>query len=213
MAIRISTETELKRVLKNFNAKIARLEQQGVKTSLPSRAGLREITDRPSKDIRKEIDRLKRFTKKGAESAVDFNGFQITKFERQDIGNQLRSVNLKRSIRRKKGDFENTNKKVTPKFRSKNEIKKFQASLKREGSSNFEEIRAELYKENYIKALENVFGSPADDLISLIEGTDSEMLVDEGLKNDLLSLTFTYDPVEAERKLKSIESEWARILE
>jgi len=213
MAIRKSTENELKKALKNYNAKLSRLRKADVSVGLPEKATLSEIKSRSAKDVRKEIERLKRFTQRGAETAVDFQGLQITKFERQEISNQLRSVNIKRTIRRKKGDLDNTNKKTIPKFRNKTALNKFQKSIEIESRFDFEKLRAEKYVDNYLTAIGNIFGSEATELFNIIQELEPEKFVQFGTERDLLSISFIYDPQERERKLSAITQEWKRAIE
>jgi len=213
MAIRKSTENELKKALKNYNAKLSRLRKADVSVGLPEKATLSEIKSRSAKDVRKEIERLKRFTQRGAETAVDFQGLQITKFERQEISNQLRSVNIKRTIRRKKGDLDNTNKKTIPKFRNKTALNKFQKSIEIESRFDFEKLRAEKYVDNYLTAIGNIFGSEATELFNIIQELEPEKFVQFGTERDLLSISFIYDPQERERKLSAITQEWQRAIE
>jgi len=213
MAIRKSTENEFKKALKNYNAKLSRLRKADVSVGLPEKATLSEIKSRSAKDVRKEIERLKRFTQRGAETAVDFQGLQITKFERQEISNQLRSVNIKRTIRRKKGDLDNTNKKTIPKFRNKTALKKFQKSIEIESRFDFEKLRAEKYVDNYLTAIGNIFGSEATELFNIIQELEPEKFVQFGTERDLLSISFIYDPQERERKLSAITQEWQRAIE
>lgn len=104
-----SDDAELKRAVKNFNAKIVRLEKKNpaVKSSLPDRVTVKEMREliQTRKDLKKELKSLQNFTKRGAETLVkapnnaDDNIF-ITKWQRDDMLARQKSVNISRGVRR-----------------------------------------------------------------------------------------------------------------
>lgn len=107
---RPSDDAELRRAVKNFNAKISRLEKKNPadKSSLPDRVTVKEMREliQTRQDFKREIKALQRFSKKGAETLVkapnnaDDNIF-ITKWQKEDMLNRQRVINRTRNKRRK----------------------------------------------------------------------------------------------------------------
>jgi hypothetical protein len=116
---------ELKRVVKNFNAKLARIEKKNpaIKNYLPKFAKeveneygekLVEFTDRLSvnqlidmihtrQDLNRELNALKRFSKRGAETIIDapdtdYN-IKLTKWQKEEMNRRLYHVNKRREKR------------------------------------------------------------------------------------------------------------------
>ncbi len=73
-----SDSEDLAKAVKNFNAKIKRLETKFPKTknSLPQKVSMKEMKDliKTRADFKREINALKRFSKKGAETLVTVPG-------------------------------------------------------------------------------------------------------------------------------------------
>lgn len=114
---------ELKKAIRNFNSKIARLEKKGVpKGSLPERVrmtsevdkdgnvikkGLKDIIHNRN-DLQREINSLKRFSRKGAEeltnAPLEEGGFaeniKVTRWELDDIIRRTARVNKSRAIKK-----------------------------------------------------------------------------------------------------------------
>lgn len=117
---------EAKRVLKNFNAKLARVEKKNpkAKNNLPkfSKHGedeygnrIVEFTDRLSleqlqemiysrQDFNREINALKRFSRRGAENLITIddtdNNIKITKWQNEEMNRRLVHINRRRNQRR-----------------------------------------------------------------------------------------------------------------
>ena len=97
-------EAELKRVVKNFNAKLTRLEKKDPKNAnaLPERisaAQLRDIIE-TRQDLNRELNALRRFSERGAEELVevpdnDYN-LKITKWQKKEMTRREVIVNQKR---------------------------------------------------------------------------------------------------------------------
>lgn len=113
---------DLRKAVKNFNAKITRLEKKIQKTidtspdknvreqarqlknALPDRVSVKAkrelITTR--QDLKRELKSLQRFTEKGAEQLVEIPDNQynlkLTKWQKQDIINRTRVINRNRKI-------------------------------------------------------------------------------------------------------------------
>lgn len=99
----------LSRAVKNFNAKIARLEKKdpSIKTALPERVSvkqLRELID-TRQDLNRELNALQRFTRRGAEEIVSIPdndySLKLTKWQREEMNRRIGVINRKRALRLK----------------------------------------------------------------------------------------------------------------
>lgn len=117
---RESDEQELRRVLKNFNAKLARLEKKNPQISkyLPKFYDEKQekFTDRLSvnqlkslistrQDLKRELNALKRFSKRGAEEIVvlpdtDYK-LKTTKWQKTEMNRRIAGINKRRANRLK----------------------------------------------------------------------------------------------------------------
>ena len=104
-----SDEAELKKAVRNFNDKIRRLEKKypNKKTALPERVTLKEIKAniQTRNDFKREINVLKRFSKRGAEEFVMVPGseynLKTTKWQMNEMLIKQRVINRKRAERYK----------------------------------------------------------------------------------------------------------------
>lgn len=115
-----SDEQELARVVKNFNAKIRRLEkkdpQKYNKNTLPTfwdektqsysnRISVGQLKDliQTRKDLNRELNALKRFSKRGSEEIVfiptNDNNLYITKWQRSEMKRRVNYINARRKHR------------------------------------------------------------------------------------------------------------------
>ena len=98
---RDSDKQELKRAVKNFNAKIKRLEKKNPsnKNVLPEKVSVAQMQEliNTRQDLNREINALKRFTKRGAEEIVDVPGtdynLKITKWQRTEMNRRAAIIN------------------------------------------------------------------------------------------------------------------------
>lgn len=106
MAIRYDKKlnTEINRVIKNFNQKIARLEKQN-KELLPAKITKKELKSGSftRTDLRRKLKELERFSARGAEDVVTTSGgVRVTKYELDNLKRENRRLKtkLKREINR-----------------------------------------------------------------------------------------------------------------
>lgn len=106
---------ELARAVKNFNAKISRIEKKypELKNALPEKAKVGELKEliNTRQDLKRELNSLKRFTDKnnkivlnddgkyeGIEIYGDYN-IKITKWQRKEINRRIATINTRRKKR------------------------------------------------------------------------------------------------------------------
>lgn len=106
---------ELTRAVKNFNAKISRIEKKHpeLKNALPEKASVRQLKElvNTRQDLKREINSLKRFTDKnnriniqddgtyeGIQIYGDYN-IKITKWQIKEINRRIATINTRRKKR------------------------------------------------------------------------------------------------------------------
>lgn len=117
-----SDNKELARVVRNYNAKIKRLAEnpsrlrnsvtddlnvtdQRIKNSLPERTSVKELKEliNTRQDLKRELNALQRFTKKGSEELVivpDTNyNILVTKWQKKEMTMRVANINRKRQRR------------------------------------------------------------------------------------------------------------------
>ena len=109
--------TNLRKAVKNFNAKLTRLEKKNpeLKNALPERVSVKQIKELidTRQDLNRELNALRRFTQKGSEELVtipdsDYN-LKTTKWQKEEMTRRLAVINRKRNERRKElADIEMT---------------------------------------------------------------------------------------------------------
>jgi hypothetical protein len=103
-----SDEAELKRVVKNFNAKLSRLEKKDPKNAnaLPERVSAANLKDMITtrQDLNRELNALRRFSERGAEELEiipdNYYNEKITKWQRKEMNRRASWINRNREIRR-----------------------------------------------------------------------------------------------------------------
>lgn len=239
-----SDEQELKRVVKNFNAKIRRLEkkdpQKYNKNTLPtfwdektqsysnkiSVGQLKELIN-TRKDLNRELNALKRFSKRGAEEIVfiptNDNNVYITKWQRTEMKRRANYINARRKHRLEQieqVEVEHEGKKLgyTRKDigmgkQAKNELTPINAfnpstekynvkarfrSIMKQSQTDYFNARDYLLRESFIKGIEENY-NPNDikDVVASIRKMDIEEFLNEFHK-DPNAFEWTYPPNEEE---------------
>ena len=107
---RPADEKELRRVVKNYNAKVSRLEKKNPELAhiYPQHTSVKEVKEliATREDFNRELNMLKRFSKSGAEDIVaipgnDYN-LTTTRWQRTEMNRRAAIVNRRRKERRVK---------------------------------------------------------------------------------------------------------------
>ena len=201
-----SDNAELRRAVKNFNAKISRLEKKNPqeKAALPERVTVKQLKSLIStrQDLNREINALKRFSKRGAEDIIiapdNKYNLKITKWQRDEMNRRAAVINRKRKKRLDEVagiELESRGEKLgytkgaigmgkaeevslqpirafTPGMSRQDLQRKF-ATIQKESQTNYWHERELRMKANYIKSLEENF-NPADieDVVEAIDNMD-----------------------------------------
>jgi hypothetical protein len=173
---------ELKKAVKNYNAKISYNEKKG-NDFMPEKQKFKDILKSVSNttEINKVIADLKKFSQKGQEKPiVNKNGITLTAYEAKKFDKTIKSVNKKRekqaeeektktlkgengqTITAEKTIKEQQNKPVKKvshdNFKSLKEFHEFLKWGEKELLTGTDSKRNEQYKTNYLKSLDTVFG-------------------------------------------------------
>lgn len=100
---------ELSKAIRNFNAKVKRLEQKhaGTNVIIPEKLSVKEMKDliNTRRDLQREIKSLQRFTQRGAEEIVTIpntdNNITLTQWQKKEMSIRAGVVNRKRNQRLK----------------------------------------------------------------------------------------------------------------
>lgn len=104
-----SDSEDLRKAVKNFNAKISRLEKKNPeqKNALPERVSVRQMKELidTRQDLKRELNSLRRFTERGSEELVDVPdndyNLQMTKWQKNEMSRRVGVINRKRNKRLK----------------------------------------------------------------------------------------------------------------
>lgn len=224
---RLQDRKTLARTVKNFNAKITRLEKKHpeLKEFLPEKISVKDLKSNieTRQDFNRQIKSLKRFSKRGAEKPVLSNsGITTTAWEKKEVGYKVALLNRKRKAEREKanvstekgtmGTIENAG--LNPKKYDINSIEpssweRFKKNVEKQIKSSYFDEKKELYKQNYIKAFINVFGSGFiigfESVLQKLKDMPADELVDLYYNDPVMELDFIYDPLEYFQKFTSIQ--------
>ncbi|MGG0092581.1 hypothetical protein [Bacillus altitudinis] len=89
---------------------------------------------------------------------------------------------------------------------SKTELNKLKDKLNNQSKPKYLRSKNELFKANYILALENTFNSKADNLINHVMKMTGSEFYKMYIQEELITIEFIYDPLEAEVKIAELES-------
>lgn len=239
---RKTDEQELNRIIKNYNSKISRIikKEPYLETYLPSKISKKQIKEDiySRRDFNREINKLKRFSRKGSESLINKDNLQLTKYEYNEFLiahranenrkrlelNKLMNDNIYKGhektqmSKHEMGNIKRYN--LQPKklkdtwkgIKNESEFSNFMKKLDKMLSDNQKEKKKELFKENYLKGIENVFGTE-NVLYRLIKKMNNNTFVSIYEKDDLyLRIDFIYDELQKKEKFNTIYETWKEYL-
>lgn len=213
---RKADEARLKRLVKNFNSKIRRIEKNrpeiaALQPPKENLKALRETLKGMSRvDINYQFKKMENYLKKGAELPYTTKqGVNTTVWEKKEIDRAVRTINARNKALIQKyepsttkgtmGTIERNN--LQPRKNRVNTIQpkdynRYVSNLFKQVMQNDAE-RNERYKENFLKAVENIMGENSK-LYQVVKNMDSALLTKYYYTEPLLQLTFVYDPKDAE---------------
>ena len=91
-------------------------------------------------------------------------------------------------------------------FKTKAEYRNYMKNLEKINSGAYVKERIRLYKRNHMKAIENVFGSDAKDVLMKIRMMPQDEYMKLIQSDEMLEVGYVYDPSEMEGKLNQIRA-------
>ena len=201
---------ELQRVVKNFNAKIARVEKKSPHIShfLPEKISVKGLKSKieTRADFNRELSSVRRFSEKGAENVKTLpSGATLTNYRLNEARIKSRIVEGAKTRERKKANLSvqagnmgsikanNLRPKQFNPNKSMSDWDKFEQVLEKAVMSNYKHDKAEKYKENYLKAIKEQLGPEGYDLYRHVETLDPHFVVEHGVSNPKVSISFSYE--------------------
>lgn len=214
---------ELRRVVKNFNAKITREVKKNpqLESILPEKlnANLLKSQILTRKDFNKTVARLTRFTQRKDSTELVRNelGVITTKWELRETRININTLNQQRAYKRKaSGASPSTGtmgtileatmqpKKFDFAKKKQNEWKKFVKSVEYMQSDKSKRDKAEAYMRNWEAAVRSNLGTQGLFLIDLAKQMGALKLGELSLSEDEFTITYHYGPTAKENKIVEI---------
>lgn len=217
---------ELQKAVRSYNEIIRRMQKrvEYKDVILPETTSVKEIKSRiqNQNDLRREINSLRRIKDKSAKDIVTNSaGVKYTKYEKKEITIKYRTARRKQSMELKKRqqtpvtvsgektgynrgqmytnrleDLEVELKNRSKTARNKSEFRKFTGRLERILSSDYNASRMELFKNNYMKAINYELGAYADEINDIVRKIPSDKLVDLYYRDQDMDIDFVYSPLD-----------------
>lgn len=218
---------ELSKTVKNFNAKISRLSKKNpdITVALPEKVKIADLKNliNTRQDLKREINALKRFSKRGAETIVIAEGteeeLKLTKWQRTEMNRRVGIINRKRKARLEQiqnlemtsrgqalgytrgqlGMGRATEVSLSPmnaftRRMNRRDLKMKWGAILRESQSDYFTQKDFRLRENFIKALEQNFNTnDIQDVISEINRMDIKDFLQK-FEEEGGTLEFAYPP-------------------
>lgn len=211
-------EVKVRNIVRRFNIKIATVSRlhPNLAPYQPDRVNANAMIENLQKVSRQEfnrqIARLERYLRKGAEKAyMTRAGVITTEWQRREVANTLRSINARNRAIIKRYDltvgggrseiarYENLRARPNNFEWIQPEVfKKYVENLERQASGVDLERKNLIYKENFMKAIENELGANSP-LYGMVEQTEPTKLADILFSDEIFNLQFVYDPYERQQ--------------
>lgn len=158
-----------------------------------------EFTTQQKKALESAVNRANRKRVKMLEEEANLPRMVAGK----DTGDTVRSLQLMG----KESDFILARKsKSLQQFKSEKDYEKYMKNLERVLSEDYITDRVKLYKRNHIKALENVFGDDAKDVMMKLRMMKPKDYMKMIQSDEMLEVNYIYDPSDRDAKLNQIRS-------
>ena len=230
---RKSDLAELQRVIKNFNAKLTRLDKKGADMSImPERLSKKEAMGKieTRADFNRFVKSAQRFTTRGAETAVKSKrGFvdtkwavdealrlnrrkearkkrELAKLSEQEVLSRGKGTGVKRAEMGTVRENELKPSKKNIDNMSQREWELFKKGLESEMYDKYSEAKKQRMKENYIKAMINV---GIDETIqAIVEAMPLDEFVNTVINDQEGSFDYVYSPEELSVVNMSLRETW-----
>lgn len=221
---------KVKREVKRFDAKINReiAKNPAMALLLPAKKYTKNVLENINtrKDLNSFYRSTENFFKKDATKILTFGEFQTTKYEHKEALTLTRRINKMRE--RELVEMNPTTDKGTMNAIEANHLKpkiynpakqspgaawrKFMESVEKQSRYGYTADKADLYKENYLKAVKNQLGEAGKGLYDKVKGIDSNTFYSAYYDDPLVQIEFIYDPLQQEIIADAAIAHWDNIL-
>lgn len=211
-------EVKVRNIVRRFNIKIASVSRLHPNLAsyqpdkLNANAMIENLRKVSRQEFNRQIGRLERYLRKGAERAyMTRAGVITTEWQRREVANTLRSINARNRAIIKKYNlvpgsgrseiarYENLRQRANNFERIQPEVfKNYVANLERQASGVDLERKNLIYKENFMQAIKNELGVNSP-LYGMVEQTEPSKLADILFSDEIFTLQFVYDPYERQQ--------------
>lgn len=214
-----SDSAEFARLRKNYNAKVARLERQGLPA--PERISKKDIGSR--RDYNNFKKDYKDFTARGSERMIEYQGHKMPDWQKKQTIRRVKSVNERLRQQREKltptkGNMglikdQDYRKKDVKRKRTHEEWAKFIDTLKAHYRDSTMREAYQSYKEKYLEELRKEFGDKGTEIEKLVKNADGKAMTEAARDYRELTIDYIYkDPTEMSMKLSLMKKRWSEIL-
>lgn len=222
------TRKNVGKLVGQFNRKLTFLKKKQPELApyLPERLDaetVRQQIREGKTTYREEIERMKRFVKKGSEKLISRGDITETRFEMGEIKRKVKKISKEREKilekyepSTKKGTMgtiraNNLKPKTIPKTPTEASWKKFKESLEKQIAPDYNEEKKKRYMENYLNAFDNQLSAEKppewDEYVSLKE--KGNLTEEERIRlNDLEKLTADYqDYLKTRKRIEALSAD------
>lgn len=219
-------EKNLKRVIKNFNAKVDRLIKKNPDfiDYYPEKVSYKKTKSsvKTRADLNRFANSFTRFSKRGSEKVVTSKaGVTRTKYEFKEASIKTGVINRLKTLEAKKlgidvrkgnvGQLEAEN--LLPKRPvediPEDSFDKAMETLEKEIMSFYDLERKESFLENYLLALERNLGEYADEVKEVVLQVNIHTFVNQARSNPFVIIKFIYNKIDAEIIAETLIEEWS----
>lgn len=221
----IDDSKAISNAVRQFNAKRTRLIKRSpiLEQYLPDKLKVSDVRGRieTRADFKRELKSVQRFMKPNAAKLVQSKkGLVVTLYEKLETAYKVRRINARRkkeletmpidtehgtmgavrknNLQPKRFDFDKMD---------IGEWDSFVESVERQTMPNYASGKQSLYKENFIKGLESIFGDQAEELKKLVMNIDPKQLYEIYYTNPVLRLEFVYGAQERAFRFAALKEE------
>lgn len=225
---RTRTRKNLDAAVRKYNAAITRMSKKPEYKDviLPKKITSQEVMERSmtAKGLNREIKLLNYISNPNAKKVYKTqNGTKYTGYQKYLNTQNLRLINRERKKERLRIEANVSKEKGNTRFAQRQDIQPKQNRTNEQGYTDFIRYadklvylasetyrlsKQEQYKQNYLKAIKNRFGSAGADLYKKVASIPAQVLYDNYYKYDHSYLEYIYEPLQADLILKNVADQW-----
>ena len=226
---RSSQQQKLSRSVASYNAKITRALKAHPELIeyLPSKITVKEMKEKIAtrSDLTRETKSLARLHQSNLIPKINDQGVKSTEYELKELKYKVNRINRIRQkelnemgVSSEKGTMGNIHsqnlmpKKFNFEKATKSNWEKLVESIEKQASGSYQYNRAENYKKNYLKAINDYLGADGAELYDLIKDMPAEHIFKNFGGDPVLNIGFTSDPLPSKQIATIAYDHWLSTL-